>query len=149
MFKFKWTLSYTAHLVLLNWPKILFYCCWWEICRMWGPFWSATGCSSLSDTLQYIHFWFAYLDWLALFADDSALFSTHAKADVIIVRLQSALTYSQRTLFYMEGYIKTFRLYSLPIEEPGSFLHSIYLWMATLFFLVTMKSTWACFWIRN
>jgi hypothetical protein len=28
---------------------------------------------------------------LALFADDSALFSTHVKADVIIDRLQSAL----------------------------------------------------------
>jgi hypothetical protein len=29
---------------------------------------------------------------LALFADDSAFFTTHSKADVIIERLQSALT---------------------------------------------------------
>jgi hypothetical protein len=33
---------------------------------------------------------------LALFADDSALFSTHAKADVIIDRLQSALNTIKR-----------------------------------------------------
>jgi hypothetical protein len=33
---------------------------------------------------------------LALFADDSALFSTHAKADVIIDRLQSALNKIKR-----------------------------------------------------
>jgi hypothetical protein len=32
------------------------YCCWIEVCRMWGSFWSATVCSSLSDTLQYIYF---------------------------------------------------------------------------------------------
>jgi hypothetical protein len=33
---------------------------------------------------------------LALFADDLALFSTHAKADVIIDRLQSALNTIKR-----------------------------------------------------
>jgi hypothetical protein len=33
---------------------------------------------------------------LALFADDSALFGTHAKADVIIGRLQSALNTVKR-----------------------------------------------------
>jgi hypothetical protein len=60
---------------------------------------------------------------LALFADDSELFSTHAKADVIIDRLQSA----------KECY--------LPREESVSFLHAIYLWMATLFLGVTVQST--------
>jgi hypothetical protein len=26
-------------LVILDWPKLFCYCCWWEVCRMWRPFW--------------------------------------------------------------------------------------------------------------
>jgi hypothetical protein len=48
-------------------------------------------CNSLSDTFQYISDFPTLTDvQMALFAEDSALFSTHAKADVIIDRLQSA-----------------------------------------------------------
>jgi hypothetical protein len=82
---------------------------------------------------------------LALFADDSALFSSHSKADVIIDRLQSALN-------TVKGYYSTWRIkvnpsktqaVSLPREEPESFLDPIYLSMATLFLGVTVPSTWA------
>jgi hypothetical protein len=83
-------------------------------CRVWSRFWSATGCSSLSDTLQYIYFWFSYLYWrqLALFADDSALFSTHAKADVIIDRLQSALN-------TIKKYFSTWRIKLNPLKTQA------------------------------
>jgi hypothetical protein len=85
---------------------------------------------------------------LARFAEDSALFSTHAKTDVIIDRLQSALNTIKR-------YYATWRTKLNPSktqavwEKPVSFLlHLIYLWMATLFLELTVQSTWAWFWIR-
>jgi hypothetical protein len=51
---------------------------------------------------------------LALFADDSALFSYHAKADVIIDRLQSALNTIKR-------YYSTWRIKLNPSKTQAVF----------------------------
>jgi hypothetical protein len=51
---------------------------------------------------------------LALFTDDPALFSTHAKADVIIDRLQSALN-------TVKGYYSTCRIKLNPIKTQAVF----------------------------
>jgi hypothetical protein len=51
---------------------------------------------------------------LALFADDSALFSTHAKEDVIIDRLQSALN-------TVKGYYFTWRIKLHPFKTQAVF----------------------------
>jgi hypothetical protein len=78
---------------------------------------------------------------LAFFADDSALFSTHARADVFIDRLQSALNTIKSYYSTWRIKLNPSRMCSLPKKEPVSFLHPIYLWVATLFLRVTVQST--------
>jgi hypothetical protein len=90
---------------------------------MWGP--------SLSDTP-------------ALFAHDSVLFSTHAKADVLIDWLQSTLNTIKRNY-------STWRIKLNPSKTQAVFFTkrrtrelptaNLYLWMATLFLGVTVQST--------
>jgi hypothetical protein len=82
---------------------------------------------------------------LALFAADSALFSAHAKVDVIFDRLQSALNtikryYSTWTIKLNLSKTQTVLFTKRRIRELPN---PIYLWMATLFLGVTVQSTWA------
>jgi hypothetical protein len=98
LLEYRFLMVYKAHLVLLDWPK--FYVivagegsgeCGVPSGVPQGAILSATLFNIFTSdfpTLTDVQ--------LAVFADDSAIFSSHAKADVIIDRFQSALNTIKR-----------------------------------------------------